>query len=348
VILVEDTIRKFGYDPTTMGPWSLRHVVRKCDKCGKIEDADRRDGDRPCRSCSAKGRWVRHKARAEADPTKAFWIKSKGATTTLICTNCGTHEENASVGRTLCLGCSRSEAAKLIAAIKRSWPKSSVAVKETKVRFGYDPSLVKKATRRPVVKACGVCGEMRATKWDDRLKLCLSCASHLDQDAKAEGFAAFGLTPRGTDPSTLKKNGNEHQRAFQANRRVTEVGRVRGILYATLGQFRAGRLEKSRNLPYTALQLHQHLSSEIEKYHGVCPMCSASFSTVGFDIDHKTPTCLCKTVEQMKAAFELSNLSVLCKDCNRRVKRAKALTYDEIRSIQGGATVVRAINVASN
>jgi hypothetical protein len=50
----------------------------------------------------------------------------------------------------------------------------------------------------------------------------------------------------------------------------------------------------------------------------------------------------------MKAAFELSNLSVLCKDCNRRVKRAKALTYDEIRSIQGGATVARAINVASN
>ena len=72
-------------------------------------------------------------------------------------------------------------------------------------------------------------------------------------------------------------------------------------------------------------------------------MCGVEFSVSGYDIDHKVPTSLAKTVEEMQTAFELNNLSVLSPDCNRRVKKAKIIVYDEIRSIKGGTPVAQAV-----
>lgn len=57
MILVEETIRRFGYDPTPIiarGADSLKRIVRKCANCGKIQDSYIRHRDSLCNACKPK------------------------------------------------------------------------------------------------------------------------------------------------------------------------------------------------------------------------------------------------------------------------------------------------------
>jgi len=325
-----------------IGPTTGKKVVRQCDGCGRVSITTMQSSACLCHSCGKKKHWIELKSLAVVDPSKAFWVRSQGKTKRLVC-SCGSIEEMAGLDRTVCLKCSKVKADRLIAIAKKSRPNSVLLVEETKSVFGYDPITLSKSDKRKVVRMCGGCGEHQVVRLDHFYKLCMSCASHLDWKVKVEAYKELGLTPTGRDASSLREKSNAWRRAFDADRKVSEVGRLRGILYATLGQMIKGDVAKSRNLPYTAFELKEHIRQEIEKFGGCCPMCGVEFSVSGYDIDHKVPTSLAKTVEEMQTAFELNNLSVLSPDCNRRVKKAKIIVYDEIRSIKGGTPVAQAV-----
>ena len=50
---------------------------------------------------------------------------------------------------------------------------------------------------------------------------------------------------------------------------------------------------------------------------------------LGYQIDHKVPLVTAKSEEEIVSLFALDNLSVLCPDCNMRVKRERLVEYDK-------------------
>ena len=54
MILIEETIQVFGYDPASLPPFTKKKIIRQCDRCGGIGDAVFRWGDSPCGTCRSK------------------------------------------------------------------------------------------------------------------------------------------------------------------------------------------------------------------------------------------------------------------------------------------------------
>ncbi len=70
MLLVQDTIQQFGYDPRELSPASSRPVAVACGDCGSIRVVEFRNVDSLCRSCAGRRKWAAKR-------------------TTLECINCG-------------------------------------------------------------------------------------------------------------------------------------------------------------------------------------------------------------------------------------------------------------------
>jgi len=87
------------------------------------------------------------------------------------------------------------------------------------------------------------------------------------------------------------------------------------------------KISFSKNLPYNSKQLCEHLEKIRESQNNSCPMCHKSYNEIKYDIDHVVPTSIAKTKEELLKLFGLNNLSLLCWNCNRHIKRDKIITY---------------------
>lgn len=106
----------------------------------------------------------------------------------------------------------------------------------------------------------------------------------------------------------------------------TTRGRVINSLSCAIRSCIKGR-GAFRILPYTRDELCGHIESELKRYHYKCPLCHVDISQK-FDIDHRIPLSSAEdSKESVLALFALSNLSVLCANCNRNVKRDKIINY---------------------
>jgi hypothetical protein len=82
-----------------------------------------------------------------------------------------------------------------------------------------------------------------------------------------------------------------------------------------------------RHLPYDRNQFFNHIMSELERYNWICPLCKNFDLHEAYNIEHRQPLSTAKTVEEIIKLFELSNLSVMCPNCNQHIKRDKFLEY---------------------
>lgn len=98
--------------------------------------------------------------------------------------------------------------------------------------------------------------------------------------------------------------------------RATPIGKYTNRIRSVLHQCSVGRISFSKDLPYTAIQLCDHLESIRQKQRNLCPVCERSYSEVKDSIDHITPISTATSKEEMLSLFALSNLSLLCIHCN--------------------------------
>lgn len=53
MILIEETTKRFGYNPVTLLAKSQKLIVRQCDICGTVKDVKREHAEVLCRSCTS-------------------------------------------------------------------------------------------------------------------------------------------------------------------------------------------------------------------------------------------------------------------------------------------------------
>ncbi|RLC89100.1 MAG: hypothetical protein DRJ03_00660 [Chloroflexi bacterium] len=71
-----------------------------------------------------------------------------------------------------------------------------------------------------------------------------------------------------------------------------------------------------RYLPFSPIELHDHLEHIRFVQQNRCPVCSSDYDEVGYQIDHVQPLAIAKSDEEVWSLFNLSNLSLLCPRCN--------------------------------
>lgn len=82
-----------------------------------------------------------------------------------------------------------------------------------------------------------------------------------------------------------------------------------------------------RLLPYTPDVFVAHINARLAHWDYVCPRCEeVNLQVSGYEIDHVIPLATATTEEEVLRLFELSNLDVLCRSCNRS-KRDKKEDY---------------------
>lgn len=98
--------------------------------------------------------------------------------------------------------------------------------------------------------------------------------------------------------------------------RATSLGKYVNRMRSVLHQCSVGRISFSRDLPYDAKQLCEHLESIRYKQNNKCPICQQSYGKVKDSIDHIVPIRTATTKDELIILFALSNLSLLCLGCN--------------------------------
>jgi 5-methylcytosine-specific restriction endonuclease McrA len=165
----------------------------------------------------------------------------------------------------------------------------------------------------------------------------MSCGIHLSWEKRREVFAERGLTARGNDPVDVEVRRIENKNCWQRKKRGTELGRYISNLYSSLRNMLRGGYN-SRHFEFSAEQLREHINGELERFNFSCPLCGLDLKTSKWNIDHHIPIREAQTKEEALRLFSLQNLSVLCVDCNQRVKRGKRMSYGETTSEKGGLT----------
>lgn len=174
------------------------------------------------------------------------------------------------------------------------------------VQGGRKRQIIKKLKNNRILAFCMTHGEVIHYCKSERLR-CVKCES--------ESFQRWSRRPS----SKIKMRDS-------ARARLTKpINIYKNRLRSTLYHCSKGTISFTKNLQYSSEELHNHLEAIRLKQNNRCPMCNISYDDVGFDIDHIIPTSSASNKSRLLVLFDLENLSLLCPNCNRHVKRDKIL-----------------------
>ncbi len=71
-----------------------------------------------------------------------------------------------------------------------------------------------------------------------------------------------------------------------------------------------------RYLPFSPTELYDHLEGIRLEQGNKCPICRSDYRTAGYHVDHVEPLANALSMEEVWFLFNLSNLSLLCPQCN--------------------------------
>lgn len=72
MLLIEETVAKFGYSPVVLSKGSHRRVLRKCDRCGRIDEVEFRQITSYCLNCSLS---INNNREATSKRLKKMWLE---------------------------------------------------------------------------------------------------------------------------------------------------------------------------------------------------------------------------------------------------------------------------------
>jgi 5-methylcytosine-specific restriction endonuclease McrA len=292
MLLIQETIDKYGYDPTTLTKGSHKKVIFECPKCKQIDEIRVRyftGDDYICKYCTGNT--------GKAKKEKIDWWKKR------------TNDFNN------------------IEVFKEKYP--NVLIQETYDKYGYFPHEIGIGSHKPVLYKCFECGSIQETRIryiKSPEPMCSTCTNKkkmikMNTEKMSQGLAPNGLPLGYHDKEKYRVSNRNWYRKF----RSTDVGKAINRLRVGLKRIQNGYSFK--DLPYTPQELGQHIIERLEAREYKCPLCNKPFDEVGYDIDHKIPLTSVDTPEDVLELFALSNLDVLCPECNQFVKRNKIIDY---------------------
>ena len=289
MLLIKETIDKYGYDPTTLTKGSHKNILFSCPQCGEINEIRIRyftGDDYKCKRCTGNtGQTKKEKIE--------YWKKT-------------TNEFN-----------------------NENTLLPNILNQETYDKYGYYAHEVKQGSHRPVLYRCADCGTIKETRIryiKSENHICSDCSNKIKAHNHNKEFKAKGLAPNGLvlgfhDEDKYRKTKCEWRKKW----RSTPTGQAINRLRVSLKRLDKGY--STKNLPYTALEFANHIQERINARNNECPLCEKSFDDVGYNIDHKIPLCTANTPEEALELFSLYNLDVMCPECNQFVKGDKEMDY---------------------
>lgn len=150
-------------------------------------------------------------------------------------------------------------------------------------------TIIKKLSDKQVLSICKIHGETIHYYHDNKIRRCLRC--------KNIQMIEHNKNPFNNLISRLR---------FRIRHSLNNILKdSKGILN---GAF--------RNLPYSQLDLFNHIENIKKQQRNCCPICNNNYDEVGFNIEHIIPLKIAKTEQEIINLFALSNLSLMCGSCN--------------------------------
>jgi hypothetical protein len=216
-----------------------------------------------------------------------------------------------------------------VAASLANTPEEAAASRERQLQKSREKSKIRAAQRimAPCIK-CGVVSLRPVLSY--KTHPCVTCSQSESWAKRIAENKAKGLSARGIPFEELEERDRKGQAKWYRKMYKRPLGRCIQLMRSTFSaMLRKGY--KSSKLPYSPLELRQHIEAELQACHHRCPMCLADLELVGYQVDHIVPLDSAKSEEEIAQLFALTNLSVLCPDCNTRVKRERPIDYKSSR-----------------
>lgn len=165
--------------------------------------------------------------------------------------------------------------------------------------------IIKKLPDNMVISLCKVHGKVKHYYSDNKIMGCVECTR-------------IRVAKRNSFPD-IKKQNNQRRKKYLENPMHSFVARLRSLInfsfrrvcgsnYVPRGGF--------RNLNYTPTDLYNHLHNIQKSQNNKCPICQTDYNKCIVSIEHIVPVSKAKTEQQVIDLFALSNLSLMCKNCN--------------------------------
>jgi len=159
-------------------------------------------------------------------------------------------------------------------------------------------TVIEKITENKVLSTCRIHGTAIHYYGNGKIKQCIKC----NQIKNA---------------MTMKtEKAKRYNKEWKERYRKTPIGQYKSRIRS---EFRAATKGKNgcfRHLPYTAQELTSYLENIKLQQNNLCPICKQSYEKLGFNIEHIIPLAKAKTEKEIIDLFALSNLSLMCPNCN--------------------------------
>lgn len=180
-------------------------------------------------------------------------------------------------------------------------------------------SIWRKANKLGLVSPLKYCKENKIVQRLDSNKVLSNCKVHgivLHYD-RFKGSLSCSLCLRDKSRKYRKtERGKEVHRKGEARRKKNPIYRLICNFRSRLNCYYYGKNIHFKDLGYSGLELKNHLDKIKNLQNNRCPVCLLSYDKVKSSIDHIIPTITAKSKEDVIKLFNLSNLWLLCKNCN--------------------------------
>jgi len=159
--------------------------------------------------------------------------------------------------------------------------------------------IIKKLENNKVIANCKIHGDVVHYNWkSNHSLLCKLC--------QRKKLKAFNKTTRGRE---LRNKRNRRDRKDPIN---NFKDRIRNRLNNTYH----GRAAHFKDLGFSGEELRNHLFKIKEQQNNECPICNRNYNECKMIIEHIIPLAIAKSKNEIINLFALSNLSLMCSECN--------------------------------
>jgi len=179
---------------------------------------------------------------------------------------------------------------------------SSVIWKAMCLGLKYNPrqqKIIKKLDGNKVLANCKKHGEVKHYNF----KYCHSLRCGV---CEREKIKKFNKTERGKEVQRIRA------RRWYQNPKNRFIQNIRG----RLNKCYYGKQVHFKELGYTGEQLKNHVNMIKDQQNNRCPVCLTSYENCKMNIEHTIPLFTANSKKEIINLFQLSNLSVMCGNCN--------------------------------
>lgn len=184
-----------------------------------------------------------------------------------------------------------------------------VGLKSIVTSWGPRKIVIQKISKNRVVSCCRQHGNTIHSYKDNIIIACMICTN-----IKAKKQRLSNLDRNRKYDRIWKKNKIKNDPVYALASRLRN--QIRGAINKYVKRQCITTKGSFRLLAYKPLDLFYHLENIKQKQNSSCPICKQLYEKTGFNIEHIIPLKTAKTEKEIIDLFALSNLSLMCPNCN--------------------------------